>query len=1142
MKKIKDNTHQLNLTEDILLNTQLYGIYNPFHYHSFSNTWNYFLPVECDACSKTIYPLMSGGCQCLRCGKFIHRQCLKGYTEKCTFFTFEKVDQNPTSPSTNQQQSTASPSSSTRSRATSETSGKKSKSNSVKQIIKKVSIHQLQNAGSLLLGTVTYIPAIIGSTSVHIASNLIGNGSSSGKSNSNSSTNAESKIDRELNLQFELQLQKIIEKACMIPRMIGYLPEPKSQFCVWTSSLRAIALQQSNSFIAYNTGTSNKYDNIFYLYYHYLKKKQKFQDTENEENIDEYQSSNRNNMYSTNHANASILQLVANQEEDFVTRYSESHFPQTSNPNTPHPIYSRDISRSRVYSVDPFEGHSRESITFPQQSHQMTFAGTDIYSQYEEEHLLYETSLDEMIDVKITAILHHLLDVDHIATSFPSQVCYVCFFIFLSMDFNSILEFNTTSSGQAFQTNLRRNSTHLTHRYLKMLEEANKQHNPHHHLMTTMKHARECIDTIVTSILSKYDQQTIMNDIIKMDNHRHHRRRSSKHENNADEMIPDFTIELMNMITTIVERFLMEKFENAMFDKIFRECSIVSSIFHEKYIASLNQHLPSGENEDIDGDISMMTTQHPFLDPPPLPPVPPETTAAEEGTMNRTTSQSIPSNHSSTGSMLPPPPTTSYLTIFNDYATKLKALRAPMDKLKVFVIFLQFLTTAKDKITIRKVQQPSSNKKKKKKTKKSKKIKKEETEEFVKVPIVQNISNSSLWNTYNESCYFEQGTVASGSNRSNNLNENNSQGIPVRSPEESHAEVGLMIDEHDDDHPAPLAPATTDSAAFHHVTEDQVMMTYQQRLSINDTVVISTDLEKLVINDLLQELIQQAIAQSASNHPPNEEEEPEKTSPTKNKDADEVDSQITSVVSTERSSRNFVTPPIDEQQLLSSLAAEKGGETSDPTTSLPQQQDEQSNENIAAADNLPVIELVVTGVDLGGASTEENSKAADSKDNEEENDDDEDGDEDEDDNEEEEEEKGDEQKPRHSVPSSAQKGPQVTDTDELLEKLTLIIHYQQQNHIIDWIAECIYLSSPILCKDYLAYGIESYALVTLQQSIQLLLTSYYHLEPISARNPSRVSISKLQSPFRVDLNHEQQLQEDGEPDEDEEFYFWRQFL
>jgi hypothetical protein len=1063
-----ENHHQLGLTEDILMNTQLYGIYNPSHYHSFMLTWNFFLPQECDACAKSIYPLVAGGCQCLRCGKYIHRQCLSSYKTKCALFTFENLHENIAPSNTSSSKQASSSGSSHRHRSS--TSSKKSHAHAIKQIIKKVGIHPIQNAGSLLLDTVTYIPAVIGTTSIHLASNLIGNSSSNGKSNSSSSPNNNNESN-----DLNVKLEKIIEKACMIPRMIGYLPEPKSQFCIWTSSLRAIALQQSAAFLSYNSSSSSssstKYENIYYIYYLYLKKKRKFEQQQHQMN--EEPDHHKKN---------------SNDEEEIVERYSENRFPtfvaEQNNPNN-RSLYLRQRNQVNT-SVDIYPDPRLTQYSFmtslsPQEEVTMSFS-SNANQSYQDEHLLFETSLDETIDVKLTAIIDNLLDFDRVSQSFPAEVCFVCFFVFLSMDFSTIIEYNNPSS--QFATTIRRNSiakgqssTSSSSRNYYQFEDIN---DPHYHLMMTMKHARECVDTIVTAILSKYDQQTIMAEVLKLDKHSH-----SKHHVGEESL--DFTMELMALLTTIVERFLFDKFEHAMYDKVFRECSILSSLFHEHYIEHLNNTQSSsniinsstdnnniGKSEDSQtmNNNNTGSLQDPMLVLPlALEAFPLESLSSS--VLSRLNNSYYQDRSISTSIAH------SFLSILNDYATKLKNLTSPMDKLKIFVIFLQFLSTAKEKITLPEKNKDVSggdndqetgdatknNKKKRKKSKKN-------DEEFVKVP-TRNISNNSLWNIYNESCYFPTGE-----------GQNSHEKSEKKSEEET---AGLVLE--DTDEIIPDNEKVISDLESNKIPEDDFISNFNQRLSINDTIIISKSSDNLVIKDILKNIVDKSISS-------NEEKEQEKDINQEALEIPEENKKLEKHLLQLEVGQDGIIPSteisiIKEDQIQESELVERNStDFYTPPLGLTPQKSEQ----LAAA-------LIVD------ENNEENDSESDNED-------------------EEEEEEEDEPKEK--------KSDQVADTDELLEKLTWIIHYQQQNHIIDWIAECIYLSSPILIKDYLAYGIESYALITLQQSIQLLLTSYYHLEPRPLRRTSSTTRN-----HRLKSGLHESYEED---DQNEDYYFWKQFL
>lgn len=74
--------------EEVMINTQLFGIYSPKNYHSFHNTWKILFLQTCQACGDRIYPL-TPACSCLRCGCVAHRKCIQKL-ENCSYFTFEK--------------------------------------------------------------------------------------------------------------------------------------------------------------------------------------------------------------------------------------------------------------------------------------------------------------------------------------------------------------------------------------------------------------------------------------------------------------------------------------------------------------------------------------------------------------------------------------------------------------------------------------------------------------------------------------------------------------------------------------------------------------------------------------------------------------------------------------------------------------------------------------------------------------------------------------------------------------------------------------------------------------------------------------------------------------------------------------------
>eukprot|EP01031_Cornospumella_fuschlensis_P027172 gene27172-32826_t len=45
---------------------------------------------------------------------------------------------------------------------------------------------------------------------------------------------------------FWVRLDHIAEKACMIPTVLGHIPPPQSQYCIWKSILRAVAMRHNN--------------------------------------------------------------------------------------------------------------------------------------------------------------------------------------------------------------------------------------------------------------------------------------------------------------------------------------------------------------------------------------------------------------------------------------------------------------------------------------------------------------------------------------------------------------------------------------------------------------------------------------------------------------------------------------------------------------------------------------------------------------------------------------------------------------------------------------------------------------------------------------------------------------------------------
>lgn len=76
--------------EDVMINTQVYGIFNPVNFHSFQNTWKILFLQVCPSCNSRILPL-TAACECLRCGCLAHRKCIQSLPT-CSFFTFEKLN------------------------------------------------------------------------------------------------------------------------------------------------------------------------------------------------------------------------------------------------------------------------------------------------------------------------------------------------------------------------------------------------------------------------------------------------------------------------------------------------------------------------------------------------------------------------------------------------------------------------------------------------------------------------------------------------------------------------------------------------------------------------------------------------------------------------------------------------------------------------------------------------------------------------------------------------------------------------------------------------------------------------------------------------------------------------------------------
>jgi hypothetical protein len=63
------------------------------------------------------------------------------------------------------------------------------------------------------------------------------------------------------------------------------------------------------------------------------------------------------------------------------------------------------------------------------------------------------------------------------------------------------------------------------------------------------------------------------------------------------------------------------------------------------------------------------------------------------------------------------------------------------------------------------------------------------------------------------------------------------------------------------------------------------------------------------------------------------------------------------------------------------------------------------------------------------------------------------------------------------------------DTDELILLLSQVIARQSQHHIVNWMAECIFLSSSFVSPQIVDMnGADGYAITTLQQCVQYLLS------------------------------------------------------
>jgi hypothetical protein len=139
-------------SDDCIVKTAIYGLYHPFHFHSFCNTNVPFVPTACAACTKVVYPFMSA-CVCLRCQSTCHRGCVDLCTTRCQRFTFKGIDSH-----------------------------------------------------------------------VNV------------KSSSAAAAAAPSSVESII----QLELDGIVERVRIIPTILGYIPEPGTEFCIWKSVLRSM--------------------------------------------------------------------------------------------------------------------------------------------------------------------------------------------------------------------------------------------------------------------------------------------------------------------------------------------------------------------------------------------------------------------------------------------------------------------------------------------------------------------------------------------------------------------------------------------------------------------------------------------------------------------------------------------------------------------------------------------------------------------------------------------------------------------------------------------------------------------------------------------------------------------------------------
>ena len=89
--------------DDVILKASLYGIHNPFNYHSFCNTalvtapslvvssLNVFIPSPCVSCELIVMPFVNS-CICLRCRCVAHRTCVRKVDSKCNAALFQGLE------------------------------------------------------------------------------------------------------------------------------------------------------------------------------------------------------------------------------------------------------------------------------------------------------------------------------------------------------------------------------------------------------------------------------------------------------------------------------------------------------------------------------------------------------------------------------------------------------------------------------------------------------------------------------------------------------------------------------------------------------------------------------------------------------------------------------------------------------------------------------------------------------------------------------------------------------------------------------------------------------------------------------------------------------------------------------------------